>query len=220
MRALAGRRAGRGHTADLQARAAHGRRLRLAPPWPGRRSGFGLQSRESGIVRHITRMTASPERRSRCRRRSCGGHAGVISSAFLEIGPCASGTGNQGRRGDRRIAGRTGLSRHGGFLRRQDRAHRRASGRAPAGRASRDGGVQGFIGLHFIVQLALPGDFCRITYFCVSEARAAWAWVASLKTAARLARARLRPHRGALPRAPATRTVSITARGMRNRRST
>ena len=55
-------------------------------------------------------------------------------------------------------------------LRRQDRAHRRASGRAPAGRASRDGGVQGFIGLHFIVQLALPGDFCRITYFCVSEA--------------------------------------------------
>ena len=27
-----------------------------------------------------------------------------------------------------------------------------------------------FIGLHFMVQLALPGDFCRITYFCVSDA--------------------------------------------------
>jgi len=33
-----------------------------------------------------------------------------------------------------------------------------------------DGGrLLGFIGLHFMVQLALPGDFCRITYFCVSD---------------------------------------------------
>ncbi len=27
--------------------------------------------------------------------------------------------------------------------------------------------VLGFISLHFIPQLALPGDFCRISYFCV-----------------------------------------------------
>jgi GNAT superfamily N-acetyltransferase len=27
----------------------------------------------------------------------------------------------------------------------------------------------GFISLHFIPQIALPGDFCRISYFCVSE---------------------------------------------------
>jgi GNAT superfamily N-acetyltransferase len=31
------------------------------------------------------------------------------------------------------------------------------------------GRLLGFIGLHFMAQLALPGDFCRITYFCVSE---------------------------------------------------
>lgn len=31
------------------------------------------------------------------------------------------------------------------------------------------GRLLGFIGLHFMIQLALPGDFCRITYFCVSE---------------------------------------------------
>lgn len=29
--------------------------------------------------------------------------------------------------------------------------------------------VLGFISLHFIPQLALVGDFCRISYFCVSE---------------------------------------------------
>lgn len=27
----------------------------------------------------------------------------------------------------------------------------------------------GFISLHFIAQIALAGDFCRISYFCVSE---------------------------------------------------
>lgn len=33
-----------------------------------------------------------------------------------------------------------------------------------------DSGVLlGFIGLHFMMQLALPGDFCRIAYFCVSD---------------------------------------------------
>lgn len=32
------------------------------------------------------------------------------------------------------------------------------------------GQLLGFIGLHFMIQLALPGDFCRITYFCVSDA--------------------------------------------------
>ena len=63
-----------------------------------------------------------------------------------------------------------------------------------------DGGVLGFIGLHFIVQLALPGDFCRITYFCVGEAARGLGVGRELEeTAARLARARLRPHRGALP---------------------
>jgi len=30
--------------------------------------------------------------------------------------------------------------------------------------------VTGFISLHFIPQLALPGDFCRISYFCVDSA--------------------------------------------------
>src|SRR3546814_7204624 len=33
-----------------------------------------------------------------------------------------------------------------------------------------DGGqVLGFISLHFIVQLALAGDFCRISYLCVDS---------------------------------------------------
>jgi GNAT superfamily N-acetyltransferase len=32
------------------------------------------------------------------------------------------------------------------------------------------GEILGFISLHFIPQLALPGDFCRISYFCVDEA--------------------------------------------------
>lgn len=31
------------------------------------------------------------------------------------------------------------------------------------------GEVLGVISLHFIPQLALAGDFCRISYFCVSE---------------------------------------------------
>ena len=49
--------------------------------------------------------------------------------------------------------------------------------------------MQGFIGLHFIVQLALPGDFCRITYFCVSEAARGLGVGRELEeTAARLAR--------------------------------
>jgi len=33
-----------------------------------------------------------------------------------------------------------------------------------------EGRLLGFIGLHFVAQLALPGDFCRITYFCVGDA--------------------------------------------------
>ncbi|MFB8830438.1 GNAT family N-acetyltransferase [Azotobacter sp. CWF10] len=36
--------------------------------------------------------------------------------------------------------------------------------------ATVDGTVVGFVSLHFIPQLALDRDFCRITYFCVSEA--------------------------------------------------
>ncbi|OWT73599.1 MULTISPECIES: GNAT family N-acetyltransferase [unclassified Achromobacter] len=35
--------------------------------------------------------------------------------------------------------------------------------------AVKDGDVLGIISLHFIPQLALAGDFCRISYFCVSE---------------------------------------------------
>ncbi len=35
--------------------------------------------------------------------------------------------------------------------------------------AQRHGQVLGFISLHFIPQLALAGDFCRVSYFCVSE---------------------------------------------------
>lgn len=31
------------------------------------------------------------------------------------------------------------------------------------------GEVLGFISLHFIPQLALPGDFCRLSYLCVDE---------------------------------------------------
>ncbi|MFA6051737.1 MAG: GNAT family N-acetyltransferase [Methylobacter sp.] len=30
--------------------------------------------------------------------------------------------------------------------------------------------VLGFVSLHFIPQIALEGDFCRISYFCVAEA--------------------------------------------------
>lgn len=32
-----------------------------------------------------------------------------------------------------------------------------------------DGRLAGFISLHFIPQLALAGDFCRISYLCVDE---------------------------------------------------
>jgi len=35
--------------------------------------------------------------------------------------------------------------------------------------AETDGAVQGFLSLHFIPQLALAGDFCRLSYLCVSE---------------------------------------------------
>ena len=81
--------------------------------------------------------------------------------------------------------------------------------------------MQGFIGLHFIVQLALPGDFCRITYFCVSEAARGLGVGRELEeTAARLARAAATASRCIATSAASTRTVSITARGMRNRRST
>ncbi|MGD9950052.1 MAG: GNAT family N-acetyltransferase [Desulfobulbus sp.] len=36
--------------------------------------------------------------------------------------------------------------------------------------ASDEDRVVGFVSVHFIPQLALAGDYCRITYFCVSEA--------------------------------------------------
>lgn len=35
--------------------------------------------------------------------------------------------------------------------------------------AQGDAGVLGFISLHFIPQLALPRDFCRVSYLCVAE---------------------------------------------------
>lgn len=36
--------------------------------------------------------------------------------------------------------------------------------------AVENGAVVGFISLHFIPQVALPGDFARISYLCVDEA--------------------------------------------------
>ncbi|MES2103431.1 MAG: GNAT family N-acetyltransferase [Pseudomonadota bacterium] len=35
--------------------------------------------------------------------------------------------------------------------------------------AEQDGDVLGFISLHFIPQIALAGDFCRVSYFCVDN---------------------------------------------------
>lgn len=35
--------------------------------------------------------------------------------------------------------------------------------------AEQEGKVRGFISLHFIPQIALAGDFCRISYFCVDS---------------------------------------------------
>lgn len=35
--------------------------------------------------------------------------------------------------------------------------------------AEQDQQVLGFISLHFIPQIALEGDFCRISYFCVDD---------------------------------------------------
>lgn len=34
-----------------------------------------------------------------------------------------------------------------------------------------EGQVAGFVALHFIAQLGTPGDFCRISYFCVDPAQ-------------------------------------------------
>jgi GNAT superfamily N-acetyltransferase len=44
--------------------------------------------------------------------------------------------------------------------------------------------VLGFIALHFIPQLALPGDFCRISYFCVDESVQGQGIGTALETAA------------------------------------
>ncbi|MBD1909487.1 GNAT family N-acetyltransferase [Leptolyngbya sp. FACHB-8] len=35
--------------------------------------------------------------------------------------------------------------------------------------AAEGSAVLGFVSLHFIPQIALEGDFCRISYFCVAE---------------------------------------------------
>ncbi|MBD2108123.1 GNAT family N-acetyltransferase [Nodosilinea sp. FACHB-13] len=51
--------------------------------------------------------------------------------------------------------------------------------------------VVGLISLHFIPQLALPGDFCRISYFCVDPAARGQGVGAALETeASKLAWAR------------------------------
>ncbi|NKQ12311.1 GNAT family N-acetyltransferase [Pseudomonas sp. SST3] len=54
-----------------------------------------------------------------------------------------------------------------------------------------DGQLMGFISLHFVVQLALEGDFCRISYFCV-DSRARGLGVGSLLAKAAEQRARAR----------------------------
>ncbi|MGE4405481.1 GNAT family N-acetyltransferase [Pseudomonas sp.] len=57
--------------------------------------------------------------------------------------------------------------------------------------AERDGCVVGLISLHFIVQLALAGDFCRVSYLCVdAAARAGGIGAALLEAAQRLAEQR------------------------------
>lgn len=53
------------------------------------------------------------------------------------------------------------------------------------------GQLLGFINLHFMIQLALPGDFCRIAYFCVDD-RARSAGVGRQLEAAAEAEARAR----------------------------
>ena len=67
--------------------------------------------------------------------------------------------------------------------------------------AEDEGGVQGFISLHFIPQVALDGDFCRISYFCVGEGRAQQGCgrPAGSRRRAGGRGAALRPDRGALP---------------------
>lgn len=57
--------------------------------------------------------------------------------------------------------------------------------------AVENGAVVGFIALNFIPQLALAGDYCRISYFCVaSEARSRGIGAALEAAACDLARAR------------------------------
>ncbi|WP_313025058.1 GNAT family N-acetyltransferase [Pseudomonas lopnurensis] len=50
--------------------------------------------------------------------------------------------------------------------------------------AEQDGRVLGLISLHFIAQLALAGDFCRISYLCVDAAARAGGIGAALVAAA------------------------------------
>ncbi|MCY1247855.1 Dihydroorotate dehydrogenase [compost metagenome] len=54
-----------------------------------------------------------------------------------------------------------------------------------------EGRLLGFIGLHFMAQLALPGDFCRITYFCVGDAARSAGVGRELEAAAEAAGGRL-----------------------------
>ncbi|WP_217474908.1 GNAT family N-acetyltransferase [Stutzerimonas stutzeri] len=54
-----------------------------------------------------------------------------------------------------------------------------------------DGQVLGFISLHFVIQLALEGDFCRISYLCVdATARGQGIGERLVQAAEQLARAR------------------------------
>ncbi|MCB1955882.1 MAG: GNAT family N-acetyltransferase [Rhodocyclaceae bacterium] len=52
-------------------------------------------------------------------------------------------------------------------------------------------GIRGFISLHFIPQLALAGDFCRISYLCVADGSQGQGIGTTLEAAA-VARARAR----------------------------
>ncbi|WP_295942978.1 GNAT family N-acetyltransferase [uncultured Xanthomonas sp.] len=79
--------------------------------------------------------------------------------------------------------------------------------------------VLGVLSLHFLPQLALAGDICRISYFCVDDrARGAGVGQRLLAEGEALARqrgsaaARLRPPGGALPQPAGTRARLLSAR--------
>lgn len=85
--------------------------------------------------------------------------------------------------------------------------------------AERGQNVLGFISYHFIAQLALPGDFCRITYFCVAD-NARGQGVGALLEAAVHAAARARAATASnciATNAAARRMLSMSGWAMKNR---